>query len=107
MLHFSMSSPPLLLRPTVTSEFSRNFMQSTADEFDNFFRAIWTLFSVVTFEDWPPVLHPFPEGGSRLSPVFLSPSPPYSSSLTLMMAGLCCKISLCIRRERRVAILRI
>ena len=29
--------------------------------FGNFFLAVWTLFSVVTFEDWPNVLLPFPE----------------------------------------------
>ena len=35
--------------------------EETPEAFGDLFHAIWSLFSVVTFEDWPPALNPFPE----------------------------------------------
>ena len=37
--------------------------EEAPEDFGDFFRAIWALFSVLTFEDWPSLLHPFPESG--------------------------------------------
>jgi len=45
--------------------------EEAPEAFGDFFRAIWALFSIMTFEDWPPELYPFPESGKvRYAVVF-------------------------------------
>lgn len=85
-----MKSPnPLQLSPSLTSSLPSLVLSLTlhgiagvdafheqSDSFENFFRSIYALFAMITFEDWPEVLF----ASLPLVPTRVLPPPPFLPS---------------------------